>query len=108
MAIWTMRIWIQAIALHKFAYNAKRVSRDNSSTHQEQNFCQALHATKSNEVLHIDYLYMGPSESGHKYLLLVKDDLSNYLWLVPAITADAATTVEELTSWFAAFGVATT
>ena len=71
-------------------------------------FGQALQATKPNEALHMDYLYMGPSESGHKYLLLVKNDLSSYFWLVPAITADSGTTIEALTSWFAACGVATT
>jgi hypothetical protein len=39
------------------------------------------------------YLYMGPSKAGYKYLLLTKDDLSEYLWLVPNIVAKTATTV---------------
>jgi RNase H-like domain found in reverse transcriptase/Reverse transcriptase (RNA-dependent DNA polymerase)/Integrase zinc binding domain/Integrase core domain len=69
---------------------------------------QALHATTPNEVLHFDFLYMGPSQSGVKYLLLIKDDLSGYLWLVPSAAADAAATVDALTLWFSAFGVATT
>jgi hypothetical protein len=68
-------------------------------------FGQALHASKPNEVLHMDYLYMGPSSVGYKYLLLLKDDLSSYLWLVPAKSADAKTTVDALVEWFAAFGV---
>jgi hypothetical protein len=36
-----------------------------------------LHATKSNEILHLDFLYAGLSRDGkYQYLLLLKDDLS--------------------------------
>jgi hypothetical protein len=69
---------------------------------------QALHESTPSEVLHFDFLYMAPSQSGLKYLLLIKDDLSGYLWLVPSAAADAAATVDALTLWFSAFGVATT
>jgi Integrase core domain/Chromo (CHRromatin Organisation MOdifier) domain len=61
-----------------------------------------------NEVIHFDFLYMGPSHTGFKYLLLIKDDLSGYVWFVPSTNADAAAVVDALTSWFASFGVATT
>jgi hypothetical protein len=37
-------------------------------------------------------------------LLLLKDDLSGYLWLVPSRTTDAAATVDALMRWFAVFG----
>jgi hypothetical protein len=33
-----------------------------------------LHASKPNEVIHFDYLYMGPSVDDAKYVLIVKDD----------------------------------
>jgi hypothetical protein len=65
-----------------------------------------LHATKPNEILHFDFLYIGLSRDGkYQYLLLLKDDLSRYLWLVPCRTADAAATVDALMRWFAVFGV---
>jgi Integrase core domain/Integrase zinc binding domain len=65
-----------------------------------------LHATKLNEILHFDFLYIGLSRDGkYQYLLLLKDDLSGYLWLVPCRTADAAATVDSLMRWFAVFGV---
>jgi hypothetical protein len=65
-----------------------------------------LHATKPNEILHFDLLYIGLSRDGkYQYLLLLKNDLSGYLWLVPCRTADAAATVDALTRWFAVFGV---
>jgi transposase InsO family protein len=38
-------------------------------------------------------------------LLLLKDELSGYLWLVPCRTADAAATVDALMRWIAVFGV---
>jgi hypothetical protein len=69
-------------------------------------FGQALHASLPNEIIHFDYLYMGPSAAGYKYLLIIKDDLSGYLWLVPSIAADTAATVDALSTWFAAFGIA--
>jgi hypothetical protein len=65
-----------------------------------------LHATKPKEILHFDFLYIGLSRDGkYQYLLLLKDDLSGYLWLEPCRTADAAATVDALMRWFAVFGV---
>jgi Integrase core domain/Integrase zinc binding domain len=65
-----------------------------------------LHATKPNEILHFDFLYIGLSRNGkYQYLLLLKDDLSGYLWLMPCRTADAAATVDALMRWFEVFGV---
>jgi hypothetical protein len=42
---------------------------------------EALHASKPNEVIHFDYLYMGPSVDDAKYVLIVKENYSNYFWL---------------------------
>jgi hypothetical protein len=65
-----------------------------------------LHATKPNEILHFDFLYIGLSRDGkYQYLLLLKEDLSGYLWLVPCRKADAAATVDALMRWFSVFGV---
>jgi Integrase core domain len=65
-----------------------------------------LHATKPNEIMHFDFLYIELSTDGkYQYLLLLKDDLSGYLWLLPCRTADAATTVDALMRWFAVFDV---
>jgi hypothetical protein len=56
-----------------------------------------LHATKPNEILHFDFLYIGLSKDGkYQYLLLLKDDLSGYPWLVPCRTADSAATVDTI------------
>jgi hypothetical protein len=56
-----------------------------------------LHSTKPNEILHFDFLYIGLSRDGkYQCLLLLKNDLIRYLWLVPFCTADAAATVDAL------------
>jgi Integrase core domain/Integrase zinc binding domain len=67
---------------------------------------EALHATKPNEVIHFDYLYMGPSTDDAKYVLIVKDNYSSYVCLKQCKKADADNTVSVLIEWFAAFGVA--
>jgi Integrase zinc binding domain len=68
--------------------------------------CTQLNATKPNEIMHFDFLYIGLSRDGkYQSLLLIKNYLSGYLWLVPCRTADAAATVDALMRWFAVFGV---
>jgi Integrase core domain/Integrase zinc binding domain len=68
---------------------------------------EALHASKLfNEVIHFDYLYMSPSVDDAKYVLIVKDDYSNYVWLKQCKNTDADSTAAALIEWFAAFGVA--
>jgi hypothetical protein len=65
-----------------------------------------LRATKPNEILHFDFLYIGLSRNGkYQYILLLKDDLSGYLWLEPYRTADSAATVYLLMRWLAVFRV---
>jgi Integrase core domain/Integrase zinc binding domain len=65
-----------------------------------------LHATRPNEILHFDFLFIVLSrDRKYQYLLLLKDDLSGYLWLVPCRTADFAANVDALMRWFAVFNV---
>jgi hypothetical protein len=49
---------------------------------------------------------MVPSVDDFKYVLIVKDDYSNYVWLKQCKNADAYSTAAVLIEWFAAFGVA--
>ena len=61
---------------------------------------EALHASAPNEVIHFDFLFRGPAETGDQYLLLLKDDLSSFLWLVPCANADTQATASALMDWF--------
>ncbi|CDF38965.1 unnamed protein product [Chondrus crispus] len=40
-----------------------------------------------------------------RYVLVLKDDFSGYVWLRPTREADADTTAQALLDWFASFGV---
>lgn len=64
----------------------------------------AMHASRRNEIIHFDYCYITPGDKGHDYVLILKDDFSGYVWLMPAMAADADHTAGSLMSWFAAFG----
>lgn len=58
-----------------------------------------------NEVIHMDFLYMGPTEKTNlKYVLLLKDDLTSYSWLMPFQNQDSEAAVSALSKWIAAFG----
>lgn len=65
---------------------------------------QALHAQRPNEVVHMDFLYMGPSENNFKYVLLMKDDLSSFVQIFPAETPDAETAACSIAKWISTFG----
>ncbi len=67
-----------------------------------------MHASERNQILHFDFCYMMPGEEDSLYVLILKDDLSGYVWLVPAADADADTVADALLRWFAAFGVVKT
>lgn len=65
----------------------------------------ALHGKTPNEVVHMDFLYMGvAAEQDFKYLLVLKDDLSSYTWLLPSHAPDAESAANALEKWIAAFG----
>ncbi|GMF60896.1 unnamed protein product [Phytophthora fragariaefolia] len=66
---------------------------------------EALHAERPNELLHWDYLSMGDAATGEAYVLVLKDDASNYVWLLPTVAATAGSTYEALLDWFSAFGL---
>ena len=56
----------------------------------------ALHGQRPNEVVHCDYLYMGSSIKDHKYVLLLRDDHSGFIWLWMTKAANSAETASAL------------
>ena len=73
-------------------------------------FGHAVHATKPNEVLHYDFLFICKPKRGWshvlKYVLVIKDDLSHFLELVCCSAADHLVVVDVLMDWFKRFGIA--
>lgn len=58
-----------------------------------------LQASRQNEVLHFDYLYLGTSYSGDVYVIVLKDDLSGYAWLEPTTSATSEHAASTLARW---------
>jgi len=64
----------------------------------------ALHGEKPNEVVHLDFLYMGAGVEGLQYILIIRDDLSSYVWLFPKQAATAEEAADALVNWIGSFG----
>ena len=72
------------------------------------------HERRPREVLHFDYLYVGDSgpldkdglDEGDrfKYMLVIMDDLNNFVWLEPTELCTAASTAKHLLRWFETSG----
>jgi len=57
--------------------------------------------------LHMDFLFMGSGIEGKNYLLIMRDDLSSYIWLWPTEDCTAASAAEALCVWIGVFGAMT-
>ncbi len=72
-------------------------------------FGYAMHATKSNKIIHYDFLFIGKTRTDYdhkfQYVLVIKDDLSNFVELIACEAADHFTVVEGLMNWFKRFGI---
>lgn len=60
---------------------------------------------KQNEVIHFGSCSMGRGHDGLTYVLLLKDALSGYLWLLPYGNADNRSTTDGQTRWCSTVGV---
>ena len=64
-----------------------------------------LHGARPSEVVHLEYLYLGPSRGGVLYVLIRKDGFSGYVWLFSFEAGDGDSAVEAIIEWIASFGV---
>lgn len=64
----------------------------------------ALHGKNPNEVIHMDFLYLGKGVEDKKYDLVIRDDLSSYTWLWAAEAATSGVAAQALCVWIGAFG----
>ena len=74
-----------------------------------------VHGNAPGEVAHFDYLYVGssgpegseglPDEDGFRYILVIMDDLSNFVWLEPTESCTAEVTAGHLLNWCKTMGV---
>ena len=71
---------------------------------------EQIHASKPNTVLHYDFCYIQESDSRmkipYRYVLVIKDDFSGFVELIPSVDATHHVVVEALLDWFSRFGFA--
>ena len=68
-------------------------------------FGPAVHGTKPNDLLQFDYIEIAPGSNGEKYVLMLRDDHSNYAWFFPTADTSAEQAATAIIDWCAAFGV---
>ncbi|CAM9745453.1 unnamed protein product, partial [Sphacelaria rigidula] len=76
---------------------------------------ETVHGTTPNEVVHFDFLYVGESSplasqslsdnAGFRYILVIMDDLSNFVALEPVAVRTAESTAASLLNWCEHLGV---
>lgn len=60
----------------------------------------ALHTHKPNQMIHFEFCCIAPDEDAMVYDLVLKDDLSRYVRLVPTSNSDAEIIATERLRWF--------
>lgn len=65
----------------------------------------ALHGSKPNQVVHMDFLYVGDGFDGMKYMLVIRGDISSFVWLHLAAAAKAEVTAQAMYKWIASFSI---
>lgn len=68
-------------------------------------FGPVVHGDRPNSLLQFDYLELGPGDNGDKYVLMLRDYHSNYVWMFTFagnMTENAAHTIID---WCSAFGI---
>lgn len=68
-------------------------------------FGPSLFGTTPNDILQLDYIDLGPSATGDKYVLMLRDDHLDYNWFFSFPDTSAANAANAIIDWCAAFGV---
>ena len=71
-------------------------------------WAESVIASERNEALHWDYLFLGDSFEGQKYVLVLKDSATHYTRLVPCAGPTATVAARAMVEWYSQFGLART
>lgn len=64
-----------------------------------------MRGTKPDDVLQFDYIELGPSSDGDKYVLMLREAHSSYAWFFAFSDTPAENGARGTVDWSAAFGV---
>ena len=62
-------------------------------------FGRTLQAETPSQVLHYDYIHIGPAFNDQSYVLVLKDGLTNYCELIATVVPDGAVSLQALLDW---------
>lgn len=68
-------------------------------------FGPSVHGTAPNDLVQFDYIEIAPSRTGEKYVLMLRDDHSDYKWFFAFTDTAADNAAQAIIDWCAAFGV---
>ena len=92
--------------ISKFVEDCLQCARSESNALINRPWGEQVHATKPGEILHMDFLSIGTHGTGkYHYVLILKDDLSHAVDLIPTKDTKAARVVEACLHWFSRYGV---
>lgn len=89
-----IRVFVRACIHCLSKVSRSRVSRP---------FGPAVHRTKPKDLLQFDYIELQPSQSVENYVLMFRDDHSDYKWFFAASDTTIETVAEAIIDWCAAF-----
>lgn len=64
----------------------------------------SLHGSRTNKVIHADIFFMGEFIDDKQKVLILKDDISGFLWLWPAESATSEVTCDSFFHWITSYG----
>lgn len=70
-------------------------------------FGPAVHGADPNDLVQFDYFDMGLATTGERYILMVRDNHSEYAWLYPSCDMTEETAAHSLLDWCTWFGAPT-
>ena len=92
--------------IREFVENCLQCARCRSDALINRPWGEQVHASKPGEVLHMDFMQVcNRADSDLRYILVLKDDLSHLVELVPTARTDAESVIETCMKWFSRMGI---
>lgn len=70
-----------------------------------RSFGPSVHCISRNDLIQVDYIEITPSRTGEKYVLMLRDDHSDYKRFFAFANTAAGNAAQAFIDWWAAFGV---
>lgn len=63
----------------------------------------SIHETRPHDLLRFDHIEIAPSNTGEKYILMLRDKFSTYDWLISFASTKAENAADAIIEWFSTF-----